>query len=161
MRAASGDLQQARQTRTHLARILFAAGAERIDAPAPSGVMEVSGQFKAEGYSARLVNTHAREVKAFCRWLRSDTRAADHRLGAVTGLNEAGDRWLVRWPLNDTALRRFLELTHQNPTWRGVATDDRAWLYTLAAQTGLSRYEPESLTSESFSRGGPVPTVVA
>ena len=49
---------------------------------------------------------------------------------------------------------RLIETTRRGPRRRGMTGEDRAWLYTLAAITGLRRGELQSLTPESFSLEG-------
>ena len=49
---------------------------------------------------------------------------------------------------------RLIELTRLLPRRRSMSGEDRAWLYTLAAITGLRRGELQALTPESFSLEG-------
>lgn len=49
---------------------------------------------------------------------------------------------------------RLIESTRLLPRRRSMSGEDRAWLYTLAAITGLRRGELQALTPESFSLEG-------
>ncbi len=54
---------------------------------------------------------------------------------------------------------QLIETTRRGPRRRGMTGEDRAWLYTLVAITGLRRGELQSLTPSSFSLEGNPPVV--
>jgi integrase len=122
--------------------------------------MAALGSLRDGGLSARTLNAHLTAVKQFARWLYRDGRCLDNPLAALSRLPEAGDRRVIRRPLDAAELRRLIDATKAAPAWQGLSGPDRAMLYTIGAATGFRRGELASLTRASFRLDAEPPVIV-
>ena len=110
-----------------------------------------------EGRGDQTVKHYATAWKSFSRWAWKDRRTrtdmlADLELPKVVTTSK-------RSALTFDQASQLIETTRRGPRRRGMTGEDRAWLYTLAAITGLRRCELQSLTPSSFSLEGNPPVV--
>ncbi len=112
-----------------------------------------------QGLSIQTANYYLTAVKGFLSWMVKDRRAADNPLAHLQGGNAKTDRRHDRRALDADELRRLLDAARGGPVFRGLAGEDRAMLYMVAALTGLRRSELASLTPQSFDLKAEPPTV--
>jgi integrase len=146
-------------SRNRVARLLHLARSRRVSDLTLSRVQAALKDVRDEGASLRSVHHYMRAIKAFSRWLRRDGRAREDAVADLTCPNPDPDRRHVRRALSAPELTRLIESTAAGPPFRGIAGASRAWLYKLAAASGLRAAELASLTPESFDLAGDVPTV--
>jgi integrase len=100
--------------------------------------------------SLQSQNFYLKACKSFLNWMVQDRRTAENCLQHVKGKNVRVDRRHDRRALSADEVRRLLDATMKAPYRFGMTGAERAWLYRLAAETGLRAGELKSLTVASF-----------
>jgi integrase len=112
------------------------------------------------GAGIQTANYYLREIKAFCRWLVKDRRAADNPLAHMQGGNARQDRRHDRRALPLEELRLVIQAAQQSDRdFRSLLGPDRAILYSLACASGFRASELASLSPDSFALDDEPPTV--
>lgn len=117
-------------------------------------------KLPAKGLSPTTLNGHLRAAGAFARWVAKRVKAPDP-LAGMEPYPEDVDRRRSRRILTDAELGKLLAATaaarhRPNAAVRGA---DRAWLYRLAAYTGLRAGELAELTPLHFRLDAAPPVV--
>ncbi len=155
-----------------LKRLLADAEVSSVAEIAPDRVRETLGRWKVDK-SARTCNHAIGAIKAFVRWLEHANRIKEAPRGILKlkPYNEESDRKRQRRALTPAELAKLLEAAEAGPTEYiygptkskhskiAITGPDRAALYRLAMGTGFRANEIRSLTLESFSLDGDVPSV--
>lgn len=122
------------------------------------------GALVGKGRSPATANGYLRDTKGFIRWAAKRAKLANP-LDDVKPLNEEVDRRRSKAILSDTELAALVVAAEKAPTRANtrISGRDRAWLYRVAAYTGLRSGELASLTPERFALAAvpPVVTVAA
>ena len=105
---------------------------------------------RKEGLAAQTANFYLSSSKGFFRWLVRSARMPDNPFDHLGGFNVATDRRHDRRALTHDELRRLLAAAAGGEALCGVAPEDRAMLYLIAASTGLRANELHTLTVASF-----------
>jgi integrase len=117
----------------------------------------------ADGLCRSTANHYLRALKSFAAWLASRDRLGKNPLDALRGFRfkEGADRRRVRRALTFAELAALIRTAAAAPPRdrERIPGRDRAWLYTLAAYTGLRAAALASLTPESVSLDGQPPTI--
>ena len=118
----------------------------------------------AEKLSARSVNKRFQSLRQFGRWLVTTKRCGDNPFKGLSARDEETDRRRVRRALTDDELQRLLDVARNRPVERALIKrtrtgvtpaqrvkllrlgEARAFLYEMAAGTGLRRGELKGLT---------------
>ena len=124
-----------------------------------SRVQTCLADYRSEGLSITSSNHHLQAIKAFCRWMVLDGRAAESPLSCLGLLNARTDRRHDRRALSNGELVTLLDTARNGATRFRMSGPDRARLYQLAVETGLRASELRSLSWESFDLYGCPPTV--
>ncbi len=114
---------------------------------------------KRDGLGVQTCNFYLQAIKQFCKWMIQDGRAPDSPVTHLKGGNVRTDRRHDRRALSDDELRLLLETTKNGATRFGMASEDRAVLYSVTVETGLRVGELRSLTWGSFDLTGDPPSV--
>lgn len=124
-------------------------GFERIDdLDATKVVMWLSEQRKSrKRFSIQTSNFYQDAIKQFAAWLQRYDRIAKSPLMTLKRLNVKTDRRHDRRSISDDEFRRLVGAAANGPTVEGLAGENRAILYIVAAWTGLRRNELRSLTA--------------
>jgi integrase len=140
-------------TESHIKRIIVSASMRLAGDLTTAAVGEALIALEQAGLSHRTRNSYAIAIKSFSRWLYRDGRVSVYSLETVGRLNEDNHRVYERRALAENELQTLIAVTKTAPTWRNMTGTDRAWLYTLAATTGLRRFELWTVTPEDFDFG--------
>ena len=108
--------------------------------------------LRDSGRSDQTINHYATCWKSFSKWTWKDRRTRTDLLADLEPPKVVTTAKRAALPPELTA--RLIESTRLLPRRRSMSGEDRAWLYTLAAITGLRRGELQALTPESFSLEG-------
>ena len=150
-------LQHLRNIEKRLGWLLEKSKVSRLSQLRPSLAVSALKVLIDEGRGDQTVKHYATAWKSFSRWAWKDRRTrtdmlADLELPKVVTTSK-------RSALTFDQASQLIETTRRGPRRRGMTGEDRAWLYTLAAITGLRRGELQSLTPSSFSLEGNPPVV--
>jgi integrase len=115
----------------------------------------------ASGISAQTSNFYLSAMKAFCRWMVQNRRAAESPLAHLKRLNVKVDRRHDRVTFEVEEVQRLLAATTKGPEQYGMDGRERAMLYRLAVESGLRANELRTLTVDSFNLTSCTVTVVA
>jgi len=113
--------------------------------------------LRDEGRSDQTVSHYATVWKSFSKWAWKDRRTRTDLLADLDPPKVVTTT--KRSALTPDQASRLIEATRRGPRRRGMSGEDRAWLYTMAAITGLRRGELQVLTPESFNLEGNPPVV--
>ncbi len=113
--------------------------------------------LRDEGRGDQTVAHYATVWKSFSKWAWKDRRTRTDLLADLDPPKVVTTS--KRSALTADQASRLIEATRRGPRRRGMNGEDRAWLYTLAAITGLRRGELQALTPESFDLEGNPPVV--
>ena len=118
---------------------------------------------------AQTSNFYLQAAKQFCRWMVRDGRATISPIAHLQGLNVKANKHRCRRVLSIDDLRLLIEKTEAGAEEIGIDRQgrvlwsmtgkERAFLYRLAAETGLRAGELRSLTRASFDLDGDPPSV--
>jgi integrase len=125
----------------------------------PRAEVEALLRRRRRGLGVMTSNHYLVAVKALAKWLAKEGRIAANPLAHLERQNARVD---VRRPRRAAAVEEFTRLTEaalRGAPFLGIAGQDRAFLYLLAADTGLRANELASLTPESFDLDADPPTV--
>jgi integrase len=117
---------------------------------------------KEGGISAQTSNNFVASLNNFARWLITGRkpRLRENPFAELGRSNVALDRRHDRRDLLPEELGRLLEVTRASVrVFRGLAGEDRYWLYLTAVSTGLRSDELSALVPENFACSGELPTV--
>ena len=150
-------LQHLRNIEKRLGWLLEESKVSRLSQLRPSLAVSALKVLIDEGRGDQTVKHYATAWKSFSRWAWKDRRTrtdmlADLELSKVVTTSK-------RSALTFDQASQLIETTRRGPRRRGMTGEDRAWLYALAAITGLRRGELQSLTLSSFSLEGNPPVV--
>ena len=115
--------------------------------------------LRNDGTSVQTCNFYLQAAKQFCRWMVQDGRAPQSPVAYLKGGNVRLDRRHDRRAFGDAELRNLLETTRNSATRYKMTGSERAFLYRLAAETGLRAGEIRNLMLRSFHLDGDPPTV--
>lgn len=139
--------------------------------------LRVPGKVVAQGLSNKTALHYLRAIKGFSKWLVRDHRATvDPLAGASLTINADTGRRRVRRDLSVDEVERLIRAAESSPTvsvprrYRDdakvlressvtITAPYRAWLYRVAAATGLRAGELGSLTPQSFDLRSDTPVV--
>jgi integrase len=124
----------------------------RLSQLRPSLADSALATLRDSGRSDQTVSHYATCWKSFTKWAWKDRRTRTDLLADLEPPKVVTTSKRSALPGESTA--RLIETTRRGPRRRGMTGEDRAWLYTLAAITGLRRKELQSLVPESFSLDG-------
>ncbi len=126
----------------------------------PRATVEALRDRLCRGVSMQTTNQYLAYIKAFCRWMVKDHRAADNPLSHLEAGNNQLDRRHDRRELTEDELRRVLSAARASErTFRGLSGWDRFHLYATACGTGFRASALASLVPESFDLDSEIPTV--
>ena len=128
-----------------------------------SSVLEIA-ERAARGNGPTTINHYTRAVRGFFRWLVRMKRIGSDPLDSLPLVNEAVDVRRARRELTADELRALLTGTRASAcTFRGLAGEDRFFLYLVAAGTGFRANALANLTPADFDldAAGPVVTLAA
>lgn len=114
---------------------------------------------QARGIGAVTSNHYLTAIKGFTRWLCRTGVTVNDPLAFLSALNVEADLRHQRRVLPEEQFKQLLAAARRGSPFRGLAGEDRAALYTLAANSGLRASELGSLTPESFRLTGTDPMV--
>ncbi len=114
---------------------------------------------EGKGISAQTHNFYLTAIKAFCRWMVRDQRAADSPLLHLQGLNVRTDRRHDRRALAIEEVIHLLDTTAAGPERGRVSGDERALLYQFAVMTALRANEIRTLRVSDFRLDAKPPVV--
>jgi integrase len=126
---------------------------------------------RCRGLGIKMTNMYIASLKHFSRWLARKInrelklKNPHHRhrwpdpLADLERLNAKVDVRHQRRPLMPEDFDHFIALAQAGKTYRGLAGEDRAMLYTTAIYTGFRASELASLTPASFDLDAEPPTV--
>jgi integrase/recombinase XerD len=118
-----------------------------------------TAKVKTSRPSPATLNGYLRSVKGFGKWCQEKTDVVV-KLSSVKRRPEAVDRRRSKRIPTDVELRAIVAAAEANPSQRHLLPGvDRAWLYRIAAYTGLRASELASLTPAAFSTAGKLATV--
>jgi integrase len=140
-------------------RRLLACEGEGRDRKFPRAAVEALLARQGRGLGVTTSNHYLTAVKAFAKWLAKDGRIAANPLAYLERQNANADLRRRRRALAVKEFTRLIAAAARGATFRGLTGGDRAFLYLLAADTGLRANELGSLTPESFNLAGDPPTV--
>jgi excisionase family DNA binding protein len=98
-------------------------------------------------------------IKAFTKWLSDADKIPKDPLKRLKKLNAEVDVRHCRRALAQDEFTSFVTAARSGKPFRGLSGPDRAFLYTVATQTGLRASELASLTLGSFDLGSETPAV--
>ena len=110
-----------------------------------------------QGIGVKTSNDYLNSVKRFARWLVRDQRAPFSALESLTAQNVEVD--VRRRPLRPDKFAAFVAAARRGKSFKGLTGEDRAALYTLAANSGLRASELGSLTPASCDLDAVVPSI--
>jgi len=110
-----------------------------------------------ERISTATANHILAAVKQFCRWMIREGRATLSPVAYLEGFRGPAEH--ERRALTVPELAALLKAAGAGPPRFGVTGRERAWLYRVAAETGLRFKELASLTRASFDLEGERPSV--
>lgn len=99
--------------------------------------------------SQRTFNFYLKAAQQFCRWMVRNRLAVETPIPHLQTV-VVTDPKVVRRTLSEDKLVELLEVTANAPKRCGMTGLERAWLYRLAAETGLRRGQLASLKVSSF-----------
>ena len=146
-------------TKARTKRIVEECGFRLMGDLDPARLSTWVSEKRTEDLSLQSLNFYIAAAKGFCRWLVRSQRLAESPLAHMGGFNVRTDRRHDRRALTGEEFGRLLAAARGNTSIHGLSGDDRALLYTVAANTGLRASELRSLTEASFDFGSSPPTV--
>ncbi len=152
LEAKGACLQHLRNIEKRLGWFLEESRISRLSQLRPSLAVSALKVLRDGGLGDQTVKHYATAWKSFSRWAWKDRRTRTDMLADLDPPKVVTSA--KRSALTPDQTSRLIEVTRRGPRRRGMTGEDRAWLYTLAAITGLRRGELQSLTPESFSLEG-------
>ena len=128
----------------------------------PRSTVEALVTNKAKGCAPETINHYIRAVRAFFRWLVKARRVGANPLDTLTLVNAAVDVRHARRELTADELRRlFNAASASTRVYRGLAGEDRYFLYLVAAGTGFRASALSNLTPTDFDLDAQTVTLAA
>jgi integrase len=132
------------------------AGREKKFRPAD---VEALLRERRRGIGPSTSNHYLVAAKSFAEWLRKNDRLTRNPLEHLAALNIEVDLRRPRRPLPAAEFDALVTAARAGRPFRGLAGEDRATLYTFAANTGLRASELGSLEPASFLLDEETPVV--
>ena len=140
-------------------RVLKACKFASMSDLSASAVVNCLSALRQAGTSVQTSNHYLRAIKQFARWLVLDRRMSENPLAHLATLNVEVDRRRRRRALSPVEFDRLIAAAESGPVVMGLAGQDRAILYIIAAYTGYRRGEIGSIAARSFDFSADPPTL--
>ena len=119
---------------------------------------ETDGESKI---SNRTSNYYLTALGGFCRWAAKQGRMPQSPIGLIAKANTELDEPRRRRVLSEKEFASLIKAADHGPSSHNLSGPDRAWLYLIAAYSGLRASELASLTPKSFKLETDPPGIVA
>jgi integrase len=140
--------------RLRVERLLAGCGFRRIPDISASAVTAWLAKQRADrSMSIKTSNYYLRALKAFCRWLVRDGRAAENRVAHLAMMNSNTDVRVERRTLEPDEFARLINAAESGEPIADLSGPSRVLLYLTAANSGLRASELRSLTPASIAVG--------
>lgn len=127
----------------------------------PRSTVEALTQQRAKGASPQTINHYIAAVRAFFAWMVRAKRFGADPLETLSLVNAATDVRRARRELDADELRRLFVATRASERFfRGLAGEDRYFLYLTAAATGFRVRALANLTPADFDLAAASPCVM-
>ena len=147
-------------TLSRIRAVLEGTGAAYLSDLDPAKVERFLAGLRERGLGISTSNAYLGAVRSFLAWMVSSGLAAEDPLRVLKNLNAAADRRRVRRAPSKEELEALLAATLEGPVHLGLDGRTRAWIYRIAAETGLRANEIRTLRVLSFEDlDGPAPRV--
>jgi integrase len=138
--------------------IFTACGFTKIEHLAAYNATDKVGQFltrKRKATGKKKIgnctsNYYLTAIGAFCRWATRQQRMPPSPIAFMEKLNTEVDDPRSRRIINHKQFEALLAAAERGPATHKLPGIDRAWVYTIAAYTGLRASELAGLTAKSF-----------
>lgn len=111
--------------------------------------------------SNRTSNYYLTALGGFCRWAAKQGRMPQSPISLISKANTELDDPRKRRVLSEKEFSSLIKAAHGGPSSHNLPGADRAWLYMIAAYSGLRASELVGLTPKSFKLETDPPGIVA
>ena len=133
-------------TQTKIESIANSVGMKVVADLTADAMNDFAANQRAEGKSARTIESYIQAAKGFTRWLVINGKLVADPLATVKKPSTEDDRRVVRRYLTREEWTWLDSVSRSSPTRYGMTGLERALLYSTAIQTGLRSNELRSLT---------------
>lgn len=142
------------RTLGRVSAVFYGCGFQRLDPLAEFDATDKIARYLAErragDLSAHTSNHYLSAVKSFCRWAVKQGRMAASPITLMGSISTEQDDKRERRALSAKDFAKLITVARGGKKTHGLTGEDRAWLYLVAAYTGLRASELASLSAASF-----------